>query len=290
MLTSDYDSKNMHTFLPSLDGRRGFRCFQSAPTAQLRAFAARAIRALRIFFAPAVSLLVCSIADAQDVSATIRQKTQEFSDAGQRGDGAAMRALLDDDVLFTNEGGDTPTKAEIVKSASAPKGISQHIVVEDWNFRQHGPVGVASFVDHQTVTVGAQSLNYRYRSTEVWLKKDGHWKMIASQTLALPLDPPAVALPPLILDQYVGQYEASAAFRYEIVRRGDALLGSLNGAEPSPLNAEAVDVLFTPGVPRVRKVFSRSADGRVTGFTSRHEGEGLVFTRSADSSTPHASS
>jgi hypothetical protein len=39
------------------------------------------------------------------------------------------------------------------------------------------------------------------------------------------------------------------------------------------------DALFTPGQPRTRKIFTRDANGRITGFASRREERDVVFTR-----------
>ena len=60
---------------------------------------------------------------------------------------------------------------------------------------------------------------------------------------------------------------------------GDGLSASLAGGPSSILKAELRDVFFTPGQPRVRKIFQRDASGKVTGFISRHEGHDLVFKR-----------
>ena len=50
-----------------------------------------------------VALLACIAfvpAVAQDSCTFLHEQTQAFSDAGQRGDGAAMAKMLDPDVIF----------------------------------------------------------------------------------------------------------------------------------------------------------------------------------------------
>jgi hypothetical protein len=44
---------------------------------------------------------------------------------------------------------------------------------------------------------------------------------------------------------------------------------------------ETGDVFFTPGRPRIRRIFTRAPDGHVTGFADRREGTDLVWTRVA---------
>ena len=216
----------------------------------------------------------------EDLSALLKAKTQEFSDAGQEGKGAVMAALLDDQVVFVNEGGDIATKQDIVSSASPPPpGVEKHIEVTDWSLTPHGSTAVAKFTDVLTQKIGAQTIEYKFLSTEVWQKKKGQWLMISSQTLALQQDPPAIALPAALLDQYVGDYRMSDKFIYRIARDGDHLTGSMNGGEPVMLQAELQDVLFSPGQPRIRRIFQRDAAGKITGFVSRREGHDMVLTR-----------
>jgi hypothetical protein len=227
-----------------------------------------------------LTLLPMSVWAGEDLSALLKAKTQEFSEAGQQGKGAVMAALLDDKVVFVNEGGDIATKQDIVSSASPPQpGIERHIEVTDWSLTPQGSTAVAKFVDVLTQKIGAQTIEYKFLSTEVWQKKKGQWLMISSQTLAMQQDPPAITLPAAALDQYVGDYKMSDAFIYHIARDGDHLTGSMNGGDPVEIKAELADVLFTPGQPRIRRIFQRDASGKITGFVSRREGRDMVLTR-----------
>jgi hypothetical protein len=47
------------------------------------------------------------------------------------------------------------------------------------------------------------------------------------------------------------------------------------------LKAEAPDVFFVPGQPRVRKIFLRDASGHVTGFVDRREGRDVKWGATA---------
>jgi hypothetical protein len=231
----------------------------------------------------AAGLAVVSPAShAEDLSALLKAKTQAFSEAGQRGDGKTMADLLDEHVVFVNESGDMPTKQEIVESAQPPAlGVRRDIAVTDWSLTPHGTTAVARFVDVVTQKIGDQTIVSSYLSTEAWQKKKGRWLMISSQTLALQQDPPAIVLPVAQLDEYVGTYSMAQGLVFQITRDGDRLLGKLNDAEPAEMKVEARDVLFTPGMPRLRRVFQRDAAGHITGFASRREGRDLMLTRLA---------
>ncbi len=190
--------------------------------------------------------------------ATLTRQSQEFSDASARGDAAALAKYLDDDVVFVDESGEIGTKEDIVSTAKPPaEGISNHLVQSDLVIKLHGDVAVTSFTDNATVSIYGQTTKARFRSTEVWCKKNGAWKMISSQTLALPDDPPAIHLPAAALEQYVGTYAAAPKLVVRIERQGDGLAIGVNGGKAAAMSAEAADVFFSPEQPRVRRVFER---------------------------------
>lgn len=238
---------------------------------------------------PTIASLACLAASAApavaaaDVSTVLRQMTQEFSDAGQRGDARTMERLLDDRVVFVNEGGDVATKTDMLAGAAPPAaGVHVKLFVTYWNCEVHGDVAVTSFIDDQLVDSGGELMHAKYRSVETWLKSAGVWRMIGSETIALQDDPASVALSPAQLDQYVGAYLSKAGMRFVFTREGERLFAAVNGGQAVVQNAEVRDIVFTPGRYRMRKVFLRDSTGRVTGFAYRREGHDTVFTRVAN--------
>ncbi|MEP6899207.1 MAG: nuclear transport factor 2 family protein [Rhodanobacter sp.] len=211
---------------------------------------------------------------------TLKQLSQEFSDASAAGDAKALDRMLDDRVIFMNESGDIASKKDIVGSASpSPQGVDNALVQTDWDLQLHGNVAVTSFTDNATFHFHEQVTHARFRSTEVWLKEADTWRMISSQTLALPDAPAAIRLPVSALDEYAGSYSAGPDALVKISRLGDALVSSTNHAKPAPLAVEVRDVLFTPSQPRTRRIFERGPDGRITGFLARREGHDIRFRR-----------
>jgi ketosteroid isomerase-like protein len=234
----------------------------------------------RFIVLPILLSLAACMPEAEDVAALIKRQSQEFSDASASGDAKVLAKYLDDRVLFMNEGGDMPTKTEIVDGAQpAPNGSSNTLTQEDFKIEVHGSVAVTSFTDVSTVQFHGQTLHAKYLSTEVWLRRPRGWKMISSQTMAAQDDPPAVSLAEQTLDEYVGRYAASPDFTYRIERKGADLVGYMQDGKPVALKAELRDVLFTPGQPRTRKIFQRDESGKITGFVSRREGHDFVLRR-----------
>jgi ketosteroid isomerase-like protein len=227
----------------------------------------------------ALNIAASAFAAGND-AATLKHQSQEFSDASARGDAKVLDKYLDDNVVFMDESGTISTKHDIVSGAAPPtEGIDNKLVQSDFAVSLHGDVAVTSFTDNSTVNVYGQASNARYRSIEVWLKKGGRWKMISSQTLALPDDPPAVQLTAAAIDQYAGTYDAGPKLVVKIERQGEGLVSTTNGGKITALLVEALDVLFTPGQPRIRRIFERDANGKITGFNARREGHDLHFDR-----------
>ncbi len=179
-----------------------------------------------------------------------------------------------------NEDGSVGHKNDILEGTTPPPpGISRALRQTAWQFELHGNVAVTSFTDVLNQNFHGQPFHEKFRSTEVWLDEQDGWRMISSQTMALPEDPPAITLPTGALDDYVGTYKAGPDVIYQIARKGNELTGALDGNPAVAMKVELRDVLFTPGQPRLRKIFERDASGKITGFASRREGHDLIVKR-----------
>jgi hypothetical protein len=115
--------------------------------------------------------------------------------------------------------------------------------------------------------------------TETWRRQSGEWKLHLVYAYAILKDPPAITLPEEDLQQYAGRYSGGSDLIYVIQWDGQQLLGGRQGRKLAPLQAEIRDVLFVPGQPRTRKIFQRDANGKITGFVDRREGQDLVWKR-----------
>jgi uncharacterized protein DUF4440 len=226
------------------------------------------------------SLALSPSSRAEDVSSLLHRLTQTFSDAGQQGKGSVMARYLDDDVIFFNEGGDRATKADMSTDGAPAPGINRTITTTDWNCKVRSNVAVTSFVDVVEQGPPDKREQYKYRSVETWLKEKGQWKMIGSETLALQEDPAAVALDQKTLDEYVGAYQASSGgIGMTFTRQGGRLFAATNGGAGVEQEAQARDIVFTPGHGGTPKVFQRDIHGKVTGFVYLRGSHSLTFTR-----------
>jgi uncharacterized protein DUF4440 len=223
-----------------------------------------------------------SMSDAE-LSALLKKQTKEFSQAGQKGEAAVFDRYLDADVVFTNETGAIASKQELLEGCTPPPANSgeRHIEVTNWVLHRQGDIATATFIDELTHDFHDQKIVLRFQSTETWAKRDGGWKMIASQTMNVQRDPAAITLPVSELDDYVGTYQLDPSIVVKIARDGANLTMTVNAATPVVVKVEVKDVLFTPGLPNVRRIFQRDSAGHVVRYISRRDGADLIFKKVA---------
>ena len=226
------------------------------------------------------------------LSTLLKQQTQAFRDASQRGDLAKMRSFLDDQLLFVNEDGVAFDRHNFAEGApaAAPKGALSTVTVTDWVLHSADNVAVTGFVNEQVTHYAETTLTEKYLSVETWIKRGTQWKLLESETTLLHQDPPVLTLPADAWSDYLGNYSAGPGSAVAIARDGDLLGINVNGTKAPSLAAEMRDVFFAPNQPsgydRQRVVFQRNAAGQVTGYVSK----GLVYSRkTADTQSGAAS-
>jgi ketosteroid isomerase-like protein len=213
------------------------------------------------------------------LSDLLKRQTQELSEAGQSGERAVLDRYLDADVVYTDEDGSISSKTDVLESTKAKSKIEHSITVAEWQLRVQGTVATATFVDVLKQTLFGRSVEFRYRSTETWLKKKPGWRLISSHTLALLQDPPQTSLSSMQLKDYVGRYHrVGDETLVDLAIDNDYLVPTVVGnAAGAAWTAELRDVFFTPGQPRIRRVFLRDAAGNVTGYSNRLEGRDVAM-------------
>jgi hypothetical protein len=231
-------------------------------------------------FAFAVLATISSVpAFAQDGCGLLLKRTQAFSDAGQRGDGAAMAAMLDPGLIFFNETGERATRADLAGATPPAAGTPvRKITTTDWGCKVYGDVAVTSFID---VVEQGSPTELKFRSVETWKKQGAVWKMIGSETLSLLQDPDPVVLDGETLEEYAGSYEDGASTKFTFIHKGQDLLASVNGGAETAQKAQARDIFFTPGHGATPKVFQRGHDGKITSFIYLRGRSSIVFKRVA---------
>ena len=91
-------------------------------------------------------------------------------------------------------------------------------------------------------------------------------------------DPPAIQLTEAQIDEVGGTYRAGSA-TCSIRREGNRILYQRMNGPTVEQKAETRDVLFTPGAPRVRRIFIREASVQVSGFLVRYENSDTIWRK-----------
>jgi hypothetical protein len=214
------------------------------------------------------------------LTAALRAKDQALLDAIASGERPIWDRTLTPDAVYVDENGVIMDRAAYLESLTPlPKGVSGQLTIVDYSLRRFGDTALVIHRDDEREDFHGVKLHADYLMTETWLRMGGEWRLAMVHAYAVAVDPPAVSLPPSMLDSYVGSYRAGDDLVFVIRREGDHLAAGRAGRAMQPLLAEAADVLFTPGQPRIKRLFQRDPGGRVTGFIDRREGEDIVWTK-----------
>jgi hypothetical protein len=235
---------------------------------------------MRALALAAFAVLLSSPALADD-HVLITTQMQEMSDAIASGDVAVWDKYIDASVIYAEEDDSYKGKANLLKEiVPLPKGLSGEIKIDLLSYYEDGDTAVALFRQNETEHYFGQTIFAKYLTNTTWKKRADGWKLIAGQVLAEKTDPPAIALPPGQLAQYVGTYKLEdSASIYRLTLENGILIGTRDSRKPATWNAEASDVFFIKGDPRIRKIFQHDASGKITGFVERRESWDVVWIK-----------
>ena len=190
----------------------------------------------------------------------------------QRNAGGQVTGYVSRGLVYTKN-------AAATQSGATPR--PSPLVLRDFIVHHTDTVAVATFLHDRDTPSYGQTMHQTYRSSETWIKRGTEWKLIASLGRQLMPDPPTFTLSAAALNDYIGTYAAGSGFTVRIKRVGNALTASINGEKSVPLYATVPDVFFTLGLPRIRLIFQRDANGRITGYSRRREERDLIFRKVA---------
>jgi hypothetical protein len=211
----------------------------------------------------------------------LKRATQEMLDAVARGDKAVWDRYLAEGSIYADEEGRVLTKDELLKELRPlPAGYQGTIKVGETKSLVQENVVVLSHVDHEELVLYGQKLLTNFLTTQTWAKqKDGEWRVVSTQVMALPNERKPAAIDLKNLDSYVGQYELAPEVTYTITREGDALFGQRSGRAKEELLPLCVDIFYRKGSWRGEKVFQRDGQGRVIALLDRRENNDLVWKK-----------
>ena len=129
----------------------------------------------RIFLVIAILVAAASMAFGQQknpkLEAELIKMDKDWTVAELKGDTKAAGMYVADDFWGTNTDGSMNDKAQYLASLKASTDTD---VADDFNVRFFGDTAIMT---HRGTVKGER--DYQYRSTHIWMKRGGHWQIVA---------------------------------------------------------------------------------------------------------------
>jgi hypothetical protein len=223
-------------------------------------------------------------ADAPITQEELVRRTQELYDAIVPGDQAPWKKYFADDCIFSDEKGRTFDKPKLIADITAlPAGYSGSIKVNNVQSRIINDTAVLSYDLDETETIFGQSLTARYHVTDTWLRRNGEWKIIASQAHRYYEDPAIGKIDPKKFGDFVGVYELAPDQTRSVTAESGNLFVERKGKKEQlnkkeQLFPETSDLFFRKGVEG-RILFRYDAHGKVDALIDRRNNEDVVWRK-----------
>src|SRR5947208_6194383 len=226
-----------------------------------------------------------TLACAADVPITqdeLVRRTQELDDAIVPGNQAPWKKYFADDCIFSDEKGRTLDKAKLIADITPmPTGYSGTIKIGNVQSRILGDTAILSYDANETETIFGQNLTARYHLTDTWLRRNGEWKIVASQAHRYYEDPAIGKIDPKKFGDFIGTYELAPGQTRSITSEGENLFVERKGKKEElnkkeQLFPETSDLFFRKGVEG-RILFHSDANGKVDSLIDRRNNEDVVW-------------
>ncbi|HVG21241.1 MAG TPA: DUF4440 domain-containing protein, partial [Blastocatellia bacterium] len=190
----------------------------------------------------------------------------------------AMEQIESDDFTITHADGQVITKAQEIANLrkAAARDSSLSFSTEDTKVRLYGDTAILTGI----FVSKSKTSTERSRYTDVYVKRNGRWQVVASHLSRLAPPPPAApsapaspssaqtpaaspaGVDPKSLDAYVGDYSTPFGV-LSITKEGNKLFGQPGGDTKEELIPESADQFNVPTVDAKIK-FVKDANGQVT--------------------------
>jgi hypothetical protein len=129
----------------------------------------------KLFFASAILLGLSIVASAQYKAGSVEdqliQLDKKWTFAELKGDKKAVSDVIADDYTGTNQLGEVENKKQYLAGVTANADMVRS---DDYKVTLYGDTAIMT---HRSTVSGVR--NIKYRSTHVWMKRNGKWQVIA---------------------------------------------------------------------------------------------------------------
>jgi ketosteroid isomerase-like protein len=112
--------------------------------------------------------------------ATIRVLETKWAESYKKRQVDVLSTLMSDDYVITMEDGSVYGKVGFISHTAQPSEKVDLVEFADLKIRMHGDAAVVTGSYHEKGESGGKPYDYRDRMTDMWMKIDGKWKLVAS--------------------------------------------------------------------------------------------------------------
>ena len=116
----------------------------------------------------------------------IRQLERAWNQAEAKQEVTEVANLVDDTLVYTDYDGSIMNKTEYLKWVAAPQQQADHLYDEGLTVHLYGNAAVAAGIYRESGTNKGKKYVIRSRYTDTWIKRDGVWRCVASQSTLIP--------------------------------------------------------------------------------------------------------
>ena len=208
------------------------------------------------------------------------RRTQELFDAVVPANPEPWKKYYADDCLFADEKGRQLDKTKLVADITPlPQGYSGTIKLVKPVSRIIGDTAILSYDLDETETVFGQHLTARYHGTDTWLRRNGTWRIVASQAMRYYEDPAIGRAVPAKFPEFSGVYQLADGPTRKVFAENGSLFVERDGKRQQ-LYPESPDIFFRKGVEG-RILFRADHDGKVDALIDRRNNEDIIWLKKA---------
>jgi len=197
------------------------------------------------------------------------------------GDRRVWSRYVADAYVIATPFGPVRTKLDVMDGFGPPlQGYRDVFSFEDVHVRRDGDTAILSYViDEYEFWDEQKYVIPKLRKTDTYVRRAGHWLLLASQETFIPPEYVATTVDAAILPKYVGRYQLMHSLSYDVSIDGTHLqLRETGRPEAKTLLPISPDTYFAPGA-HAQYVFVSDAHGEVTHFLIRDNGYDITVRR-----------
>jgi ketosteroid isomerase-like protein len=139
----------------------------------------------RILVVSVAWLLCVGWAGAQDLLQELTKVENAWSEATVKRDTAALQRLYADEYISTDPTGAVMNKTQDIAGVQGGEFVLVSFKIDDLKVQSHGAVAVVTGRNTLKGTWKGKPVDGPYRFTDVFVKRDGRWQAVATQSTVI---------------------------------------------------------------------------------------------------------